>query len=369
MNISRKSLSLLVGILPKMRFAQIVLASQLSGVELVSLLNIRTAGSIQRSIFAAPKVDKNVIEQSTNTMDAFNDYLRGLTSNKYLKKAKERLERSLSADVNKESFFEELESDKIATSGEDFNISSKEVKKFAKENDLNTEQTKLADAYVSLIRHEKGYLDVVISKIIANAAKSLTGDPDVKFFYHKTDDAINDIITTLQFGAKNNETPALETFLNSASYISANLIVSSIKIRSKNIAKNLKRNITGVNLKSFKKFLEESKEKNEDSQDIIEFLEKTNSFKNAPESSSKKTWKIFIDDRKLDSWIKEAFEQTWMNYLKNNNRKRKRTESINEPKKVERVEGSKFDDKNDEGLKFDDKLVKAQSLMMKKMKV
>ena len=366
MNISRKSLDLLINILPKMRLSHVVLASQTSGVELVSLLNIRTAGSIQRSIFAAPKINKNVIDMDDNhtkskinegadTIGVFNDYLRSLTSDKYLKKAKKKLEMSLPTDIDKNTLFKDLESDKIATSGEDFNISSKEVENFAKENDLNAEQTKLANAYVSLVRHEKGYLDAVFGRIIKSAAKKLIEDPDVKLFYHKIGDAINDIITTLQLGARNGKTPTLESFLNSASYISANLIVSSIKARAKNIAKSLKRKITGVNVISFKKFLEESKDKNEDSKDVVEFLEKTNSLKDAPKDSSKGSWKRFIDDRNPDSWTKEAFEQSWINYSKGSNHKRKKTESINDPKKVERVEGSGSYDKNDEGLKFDDK--------------
>jgi len=352
-----------------MRLSHVVLASQVSGVELVSLLNIRTAGSIQRSIFAAPKVDESVVDmddnhtkpeinEGTDTIGVFNDYLRSLTSDKYLKKAKKKLEMSLPTDIDENTFFKELESDKIATSGEDFNVSSKEVDDFAKGNDLNAEQTKFANAYVSLVRHEKGYLDAVFGRIISSAAKKLIGDSDVKLFYQKIGDAINDIVTTLQLGAKNGKTPALESFLSSASYISANLIVSSIKARARNIAKSLKRKITGVNTMSFKKFLEESKEKNEDSQDVVEFLEKTNSLKDAPKDSSKSSWKGFVDSKNPGAWEKDAFEEAWKAYSKESSRKTKKTESINEPKKVERVDGSRSDDKNDEGLKFDDKFGK-----------
>jgi len=402
MNISREGLDFLIKVLPKMKFAQIVMASQLSGVELIGLLNIRTAGSIQRSIFAKPLVDENVIEiddselerkdeakrekpvkeegtgldrGSLSAVPDFNNYLKNLTKSRYLTSTKKKLEDSLGEKI--QEIVPKL--DQFATPGEDYTGSSKEVKKFAKENDLDEKQTKLADAYVSLLRHEKGYLDPVIAKIIASAAKSLTGN-DVSLFLPSKEDAMNAIVTVLQLGRKTfnkevlegeveleeGEKEKIEDYLNEVAkstsadnYVSANLIISVLKSRSKAIASNIKRSITGTGTIGFKKFLEDFKSKNEDVKDIVDFLGA--SLEKAPNDNSKSSWKGFIDSKKPDSWTKDAFNAAWEAYSGESSRKTKKTESVDKPVKLEEGEGSMLETmKNEKADSPDESLTKSE---------
>ena len=412
MNISKEGLNFLIKVLPKMSFAQTVIASQTSGVELIGLLNIRTASSIQKSIFAAPVVDENVIEVDDSELEKqeesareksneekeevgldlgslsavpdFNNYLKNLTKNRYLTSTKKKLENSLGEKAQK--IIPKL--DQFATPGEDFRVSSKAVKEFAKENDLNEKQTKLADAYVSLLRHEKGYLDTVITKVIANAAKNLTGD-DISMFLPTQADAMNAIVTVLQLGRKTfnksvlegevelkeGEEEKIEDYLNEVSkktssdnYVSANLIVSTIKSRAKIIASIIKRSLRGVRSLGFKEFLNTFKSKNEDVKDLVDFL--GSSIENQ-QGGSKSDWKSLVDSKNPDSWIKDSFEQAWNAYTKEYNKKSIKTESIDQPVQLDEGEGSMIETLiTEEGAKKpDEKVTKSEAVsVLKKIK-
>jgi len=411
MNISKEGLNFLIKVLPKMSFAQTVIASQTSGVELIGLLNIRTASSIQKSIFAAPVVDENVIEVDDSELEKqeesareksneeeevgldlgslsavpdFNNYLKNLTKNRYLTSTKKKLENSLGEKAQK--IIPKL--DQFATPGEDFRVSSKAVKEFAKENDLNEKQTKLADAYVSLLRHEKGYLDTVITKVIANAAKNLTGD-DISMFLPTQADAMNAIVTVLQLGRKTfnksvlegevelkeGEEEKIEDYLNEVSkktssdnYVSANLIISTIKSRAKIIASIIKRSLRGVRSLGFKEFLNTFKSKNEDVKDLVDFL--GSSIENH-KGGSKSDWKSLVDSKNPDSWIKDSFEQAWNAYTKEYNKKSIKTESVDRPVQLDEGEGSMLETLiTEEGAKKpDEKVTKSEAVsVLKKIK-
>jgi len=346
MNIPRESLNFLMDLLPKMSFAQTVLASQRSGIELVSLLNIRTAGSIQRSIFAATKVDENVIDMddthlepkedtgvdlSIGAIASFNAFLKEQTlkKNGFLEAAKKRLEGTLPADADKNAIFKKLEDKKVATPGKNLDIANKAVDDFLEANDLNKEAV---GAYVSLFRLSKGYLDDNIGSSLTNAANNLTGG-GIDLMYPSKEDKLTEIVTSLILGPiskkdveldeksgtkKRQKSKGLMAYLESKkSTISAKLILVAIAKRAINAIQISQRKVNKKDTKHFWTWLKKST--NESAKKIFKLLKPSLTDEEGKNlKSNKNSWKVLLDSKNQprDADIEDYFEESWKAFNK-----------------------------------------------------
>jgi len=224
MKLSKDGLIFLTKALPKMRFSNIVLLSQYCGVDLMGLINIRSASKNQ-SILAAPKYDESVIEMDDSVLEEkaekeseekattkeekegeinikldslsalpdFISYLKSLTQRKYINDTKAKLSKAIGS--NADEIISKLES-QFVTPG-NFKENSKKVKEFAKEVGLDGTASKIADGYISLLRLSKGYLDDVFTNIITKTAKNNFASTEMKQYFPSITDGINAIVTIL----------------------------------------------------------------------------------------------------------------------------------------------------------------------------
>jgi len=302
MKLSKESLSFLTKALPKMRFSNIVLLSQYCGADLTGLLNIRAAGRGQ-SFLAAPKYDESVIEMdyseleeqeekksekksmsksdkkgegqinldSLSALPDFLSYLKSIVQRRYANDTKSKLAKEIGPNANE--IISKLESQFVTKGsvGDDFKENSKKVKEFAKASGLTGDAVKMADAYVSLLRLSKGYLDDTITNIITKIANKEFSSGLLNKYFPSVTDGINAIVTALQLGRKHfsktflpedieidpGKTDKLEEYLTTGPttkdkegnlvenwYVSAAAIISAIKQQSNSFAKNLYREIS-----------------------------------------------------------------------------------------------------------------------------